>query len=298
MSALFYRFSTAVSRWTGAWFFRFSAWFVATGYFLFFPFRVAESVRFYRALYPERGRLYALGCAWRQYHNFTGVFLDRFLLQDTEDIGSISYSSHGRWNLDNAIDGKTGGVVLMSHVGNWEMAAHILKKKRPDMPLLLYMGIKHKERIERMQKESLAQSGIRIIAVGEEASPFDIIEGIQWLRSGGLVSITGDVVWHEDQRTVPAEFLGHRIRLPETPHLLALMSGAPLFLLFTLRNHEGQYACSISDPIYVRADNRSERGAAIQESVQKYASVLEETVREHPLEWYHFRRFLGEKVKD
>ena len=293
MSEFFYRFSTAVSRRVGTWFFRFSAWFVATGYFLFFPYRVAESVRFYRALYPESSRRYALGCTWRQYHNFTGVFLERFLFQDT---GELTYRSHGWYNLEEAIERKTGGVVLMSHLGNWEVAAHMLKKKRSDMPLLLYMGAKHKERIERMQKESLAQSGIRIIAVGEEASPFDIIEGIQWLKSGGLVSITGDVVWHEDQRTVPAEFLGHQIRLPETPHMLALMSGAPIFFLFTFRNHEGRYACSISDPIRVRAENRSERTAAIQASVQTYASVLERTVREHPLEWYHFRRFLREKL--
>ncbi len=292
MSELFYRFSTSVSRRVGVWFFRFSAWFVAAGYFLFFPYRVAESVRFYRALYPENSTRFALGCTWRQYHNFTGVFLDRFLFQDS---GGFTYSSYGWRHLEEAIDRKTGGVVLMSHVGNWEVAAHMLKKKRSDMPLLLYMGVKHKERIERMQKESLAQSGIRIIAVGEQASPFDIIEGIQWLKLGGLVSITGDVVWHEDQRTVPAEFLGHEIRLPETPHMLALMSGAPMFFLFTFRNHEGQYACSISDPIQVRAENRSERAAAIQKSVRKYASVLEKTVREHPLEWYHFRRFLGEK---
>jgi predicted LPLAT superfamily acyltransferase len=295
MSERFYRFSTAVSRRIGTWFFRCSAWWVATGYFCFFPRRVAESVRFYRALRPEKSWLFAFGCAWRQFHNFTGVFLDRFLFQNQADF---TFDSRGWWHLEEAIERKTGGVVLMSHVGNWEVAAHLLKRKRSDMPLLLYMGVKHKERIERMQKESLAHSGIRIVAVGEAASPFDIIEGIQFLRSGGLVSITGDVVWHEDQRTVPAVFLGRRIRLPEAPHVLALMSGAPLFFLLTFRTGPGHYAFSVTDPFHVRARNRSERISAIQKSVQRYASFLEATVRAHPSEWYHFRRFLGERLSN
>ena len=81
MSERYYRFATGLSNWVGVWFFSFSAWFVATGYFLFFPARVSQSIRFYRALFPQRGRLHALYCTWRQYHMFTTVFVDRFRLQ-------------------------------------------------------------------------------------------------------------------------------------------------------------------------------------------------------------------------
>jgi predicted LPLAT superfamily acyltransferase len=294
MSETFYRITTTISRKTGTWFFRISAWFVATGYFLFCPSQVAVSIRFYKALFPAKSPGYAVWCAWRQYHHFTTVFLDRFLLQDD---GELTYTSQGWAYLEKAIDDQTGGIILMSHLGNWEVAARLLKQKRPDIPLLLYMGIRDREQIERIQKESLSQSGIRIIAADPAGgSPFDIIEGIQFLKAGGLVSITGDVVWQANQRTVPATFLGHEIFLPEAPHVLALMSGSPIFILITVRTGDRQYAFSITEPYYVRAKSRSQRPSAIRASVQNYAVRLAQMLEQHPLEWYHFRPFLGRKL--
>lgn len=294
MSETFYRVTTTVSRKTGIWFFRISAWFVATGYFLLFPTRVAISIRFYKALFPARSPVYAAWCAWQQYHHFTTVFLDRFLLQD--DVVP-TYSSSGWDHIECAIENKTGGIILMSHLGNWEVAARLLKQKRPDIPLMLYMGIRDKEQIERIQKENLSQSGIRIIAADQDGgSPFDIIEGVQFLKSGGLVSIAGDVVWHVNQRTIPATFLGHEVFLPETPHVLALLSGSPIFILITVRTGDRRYAFSVTEPFYVRAKSRSQRPSAIRASVQNYAVILEQMLSQHPLEWYHFKPFLGRKL--
>ena len=44
--------------------------------------------------------------------------------------------------------------------------------------------------------------------------------------------MAGDVVWRPDQRVVPARFLGHTVQLPEAPFMLALVSGAPLYVFF------------------------------------------------------------------
>lgn len=286
MSERYYKFATAVSGWIGVWFFSFSAWFVATGFFLFFPRRVAQSVRFYRALFPERGRLYALCRTWRQYHMFTTVFVDRFRLRK---YGRLPYTSQGRRHLDDALKGRTGGIILMSHMGNWEAAAHILKGERRDMDLLLIMGIRDKEQIERLQKESLAESGVRIMAAGQaDGSPLDILEPLWFLKEGGLVSLTGDVIWNENQRAVHVDFSGHRAALPETPHMLALVSGAPIFVLFAFRKKDGAYDFSVTPPIYVAAASRSDRQAAIQRSAQRYADLIVEKLQEYPDQWYHF----------
>ncbi len=148
--------------------------------------------RFYQALYPNRSRLFHLWCAWRQFHNFTDVFLDRFLLEESDEI---TYTSKGLEHLQKSMDSGQGGILLMSHMGNWDVAAHLLKRK-VNLRLLLYMGIKQKEQIEQIQKENLSQSGIRIIVVEEDGgSPVDIMEGIKFIESGGVVSLTGDLVW-------------------------------------------------------------------------------------------------------
>jgi len=291
---LLYDIITRLSDILGSWIFRIFVWFVATGYFLFFPARVRTGSYFYKALYPDRGKLFNLWCVWKQYHSFAKVFVERF---EYSAFNNIDYISHGEEHLQHALLNNRGGVILMSHLGNWEIAAHILKQKYKDLPLLLYMGVKNKEQIESMQKSSLKESGIQIIGVGEgEESPYEIIQGVRFLRSGGFVSMTGDVLWHSGQRSVEARFLNHSVQLAEIPHYLALISGSPLFVLFSFRVEQGKYIFSVSDPIYLSGESALEKKQAVQHSVQTYATLLEQYAREYPFQWYHFKPFLGQRL--
>ena len=289
MRNLSYRIITSISRKIGLWVFQVFAWFVATGYFVLFPGRVGNSVSTYRALFPNRHGWFHVWCAWRQFHNFTHVYQDRFVLQHSQQL---TVTSHGMQHFEDALAKGRGGILLMSHMGNWEMAAHLLKRKKNELPLLLYMGIQEKEQIERLQKEALVQSGIHIIAVEKDGgSPMDLVDGIRFLESGGVVSMTGDLVWKTEQRTVPVQFLGQEILVPEVPYVLALLSGAPLFIFFAFRTAKNQYRFTMSEPMVLEAASREDRKTVIQQSAQAYARVLEETLRQYPLHWYHFKPF-------
>ena len=65
MRGLLYRLFVGASRWVGVCVVAAFAWVVSTGYFLFRRSRVRESVRFYEALFPGRGRSHARRLAWR-----------------------------------------------------------------------------------------------------------------------------------------------------------------------------------------------------------------------------------------
>jgi predicted LPLAT superfamily acyltransferase len=290
---LFYQALMFLAKRWGNWIFLLPAWCVATGYFLFFPRRVVVSIRFFRSLFPESPSLHALGCAWRQYHHFVHVFLDRFLM--TEDA-AIRTTYEGWEHLVAAVESGKGGIILMSHVGSWEIAAHLLKhhgRNHPGMKLLLYLGAKHREQIERRQKQGIERSGIRVIAVPEDGgSPMEIVEGLNFLREGGMVSLAGDRLWGRNQRAVTVRFAGGEARIPETPFILALLSGAPLLVFFVYRTGRGQYHLLTRPPLYVTAASRKERRAAVEKAAQIYADFLVETARTHPDEWYHFEPFL------
>jgi predicted LPLAT superfamily acyltransferase len=293
MIKLYYKFITLFSKIFGYRFFAIFARFVSTGYFLLFPKRVATGVRFYRALFPERGRMHHLRCTWRQFHSFTNVFLDRFMLQHS---GGLSYTSENWAVLEKEAAKGAGGIIVMSHVGNWDVAAHLLRKK--GLNLMLYMGARQKEQVEKMQKAHLSESGLKVVSVDQNGgSPFDILEGLRFLKQGGLVSLAGDRTWSKNQRTVPVSFLGHRLLLPEAPHALAQASGAPLFIFFAFRKEKGKYAISISEPIRIKAPSRADRPGAVRESAQRYADILAQKARQYPFQWYHFEEFLGEKIE-
>lgn len=295
MLGLFYRSMVFASRVVGPWLFGLVAKGIATGYFLLSPRRVAVSARFYAAVFPGRRRAYHLWCTWRQYLNFTSVYLDRILFVEG---GEIACTHTGWEHLEKALDRRTGGILLMSHLGNWEIAAHMLKRRKQGARLILFMGMRAKAQIERLQKEDLDRKGIRIIGVEKDGGThFDLLEGLRFIQEGGLVSMSGDQLWHSAQRAVRVSFLGHRVDLPETPHLLAMLSGAPLFVFFSRRTGNRRYHVTMSGPIHIAKTRRSDRAEAIQGSVQHYADLLEKSLYENPLEWYHFEQFLGPRLK-
>ncbi len=293
MKILSYKVVVYFSHHLGVTFFRTFSWFIATGYFFLFPVRVCHSLKFYRALFPERNFFYPLSCVWKQYHNFTNVYTHRFVAKWKDEV---EFTREGWEYLDEAVEKKTGAIIVMSHIGNWELAAEMLQRK--GLPIMLYLGAKHKEQIEKIQKEKLAQSGIKIVATSEkESSPFALLEGINFLREGGIVSMTADRLWG-DQRSVKINFLGHEVQLPDTPHLFALMSGAPLMTFFVNQKAPGKYHIIVSKGRQVIAASRQDRSKAVLASAQAYADELEQMVRRHPFEWHHFEPFLGKKIND
>ena len=288
MNSFWYSLLTRVARLCGPWLFIVVSRIIAAGFFLFSG-NVKESIRFYGALYPQQGKLRHLWYSFKQYQNFTTIHLDKFLAHQAKEVNSTSF---GFEKLDSVI-GSKGGILLMSHLGNWEMAATLLKQQKNDLKLLLYMGVKEKEGVERVQKDDLRKSGVTIIGTEKkDSSPFSALEGVRFLQSGGLVSMAGDIVWRDDQKTVPVLFLGHKAFLPAAPFIFSLVSGAPLFVFFAFRSGKNSYHFTLSDPIQIVSPTRRDRDEAITQAAQQYADLLETALRQHPFEWYHFDRFI------
>jgi predicted LPLAT superfamily acyltransferase len=91
-------------------------------------------------------------------------------------------------------------------------------------------------------------------------------------------------------------FLGHQTQLPDTPHLFALMSGAPLMTFFVYQETVGKYQIKVSRGRKVIAATRADRQKAVLASAQAYADELMQMACKHPFEWHHFEPFLGEKI--
>jgi len=293
MKHFWYRVVSRLSGWLGSWLAWPSVWMVAAWYFVFKPSRRRLSLELYRAVYPERGKRDHLVMAWRQYQSFTTLFVDRMRFVQGRDVPC---RVEGREHLDNVLSSGKGAILLMSHVGNWEMASHVLG--REGVRLMLFMGERQGDQIEKVQKNDLERQNIKIVKVAAGGgSPMDGVAALNFLRQGGLVSMAGDLQW-AGERKVDATLFGRRVQLPAAPHALALVSGAPVLVFFAFRLKGGGYRVKMFPPHLVQAQDRSMREDALRNSVENYASILEEAIRQHPEQWYTFEPFLGEPVQD
>ena len=284
MKAFLLKTVTRVSLLLGSWPIRFFAWWIATGYFLFRPSRRRSSVQLYQVIFPNRRLWYYLYCTWRQFHSFAASYADRIEIRENK---GVTTAAQGRERIVEAARRGSGGIILTSHLGSYEVAARAFQKL--GLRLLLIMGEKEAKQVARDQREALKARGVHIqVATAQEDSLLGGLEAVKFVREGGFVSLTGDLVWSDQRSLLPVRLFDHEVGLPAGPHLLALVSGAPLFTMFTFRVKRGRHQIIVSPPREVKAPSRSERSTALQASAQAYASALEEMVRQHPFQWYIF----------
>jgi predicted LPLAT superfamily acyltransferase len=294
MKAFFHRMIIRASFLLGSWFIRFFAWWIATGYYLFRPPRRRSSLQLYRAIFPNRGRWYHLYCVWRQFHSFAATYADRIEIDSKK---GVTISVQGKEGIIEAARRGSGGIILMSHVGNYEVAARGFEEI--GFKHLMIMGEREARQVARNQRETLSSRRIHIlVATGQGDSVFGGLEAIQFIREGGFVSLSGDLTWTKQRSFLPVRLFDQEVILTSAPHQLALVSGAPLFTLFTFRVKRGVHQITIGPPREVKASSRSERKMALQASAQVYANALEEKVRQHPFQWYIFESFFASASAD
>jgi lauroyl/myristoyl acyltransferase len=231
MKAFVHKALIKVSLLFGSWPIRFFAWWIATGYFLFRSSRRRSSIRLYQVIFPDRSRGYYLYCTWRQFHSYAATFAERIEFARRK---GVTTSTQGRENLVEAARRGSGGIILMSHLGSFEIAAQAFQELK--LRLLLIMGEKEAKQVARDQREAMKARGIDIqVATAQEDFLFSGVEAIKFVREGGFVSVAGDLVWTEQRSRLPVRFFGHEVGLSAGPHLLAMVSNAPLFTMFTFR---------------------------------------------------------------
>ena len=285
---MFYRFLVAVSRVAGLWLVRVSAAVIAAGYFVLLPRRRRASVSFYRALFPERSPLAALACAWRQYLDFASIYTERLEVERRSDI---RFDREGEQHLDAARAAGHGAILLMSHFGRWEIGARLLGKRHPGLTLM--MGGLADGGARGGVDSDLRAAGIEVVTVpGGQGRPLDILQALQCLREGGVVSLAADRGYGA-ARKLRLPFLGHEVEVTVAPFALALASGAPILLVFAVKLGARHYRFICDPPLQLSAPTRRDREPAMAQAATAYLARLHEMARAYPEQWQTFGAFLS-----
>jgi len=106
------------------------------------------------------------------------------------------------------------------------------------------------------------------------------------LRGGGTLALLFDRPVDES-KGVPVTFFGQRTAIPGGPAVLAMKTGATLLPVYTAREPDLSFTCTIHPPIAWKESGDKERD--VQIITQRLVDTLQSAVRERPDQWYMFR---------
>ncbi|MCX4385462.1 phosphatidylinositol mannoside acyltransferase [Micromonospora peucetia] len=177
-----------------------------------------------------------------------------------------------------------GAVVALPHAGNWDAAgAWVAATGWPITTVA-----------ERLKPEAVYQRfltfrrslGMEILPThGGDRNAFDVL--VDRVRSGTVVPLLADR--DLSARGVEVEFFGHRTRMPPGPALLALRTGAPLYVASMW--YEPDAACAaIEGPLPLPGPEEGPLDQRVRSLTQRIADGLAAGIARHPEDWHMLQR--------
>lgn len=223
--------------------------------------------------------------AWRAaYGNFYGLgesILDRVALMAGIRV-PFEFSFDGEEHLRTLLAGGRGGLLLSAHLGNWEIAGHLLKRLDTRIHLVLYDAEYEaiKDSLERFAGERTAS----IIRLSDDLSHIYAMH--EALQRNELICMHADR-FRGDARTLDLDFLGAPARFPAGPFMIACKFRVPVCFTLGVKTGRDRYRLEATPPLSCEGNGKD----AIRALGAQYAAWLESRLRMYPGQWFNFYDF-------
>ena len=258
--------------------------FVALYFFLFSP----ASFRNIYQVYRHRlkfGFFKSILFVYRNYFIFGQVLLDKTATLAGFRSKFTFYFDGEEYLLEMAA-GNSGCLLISAHLGNFEMAGHMLERLEARVNIIMldaeYQKIKN-------YLSSITQRSFHVIAIREDnAHVFEINTA---LENKEILCIHGDR-FLEGSKTLEIEFLGEKARLPTGPFYLAMKYGIPVSFVFAMKEGKSHYHFYATPPKrYLQQGNPVRRNEMLKTIIQDYISQVEQKLRQYPEQWFNYYNF-------
>ncbi len=182
---------------------------------------------------------------------------------------------HG-WDLfQEAFAWGKGVILATAHLGNFDLAAQLWAFRGYKVTVLVE-PLLHDPR-GRLMTHLRECHGLSFVPLGTPA----LKRVVRELRSGGVVIVACDR--DIGGKGVRVKFLGEETNLPSGAVELALITGAAIIPVFSVRDGGRHFSLFFEPPVPMSGGERNGRQTA--ENLEKLLSVVGEYVRRYPEQW-------------
>ncbi|MBN2645408.1 MAG: lipid A biosynthesis acyltransferase [Desulfuromonadaceae bacterium] len=235
-----------------------------------------------RQRFPHDVGLVRLLQIYRMVLAFGTVLVDRAIagLLGPEQL---RVSLAGRAQLLALRDQRRGMVLMMSHVGCWQVAMSALDFLEQPVAMLMQPDTRSRERHYHDYR-----GGERPWHLIDPAGYLGgALEMMAVLKQGGILSVMGDRLPPHERNRVRVTFLGRPVDLPYSAFQLASATGAPVVVMFSRKSSADSYEMALAETIEVPA-GLGRRPEAYRPYVQRYADLLATYCHDNPYQFFNF----------
>ncbi len=198
--------------------------------------------------------------------------------------GRISWSRVKRVGVEHIeaahAKGK-GGIILLGHLGNWEMMGRLFST----FPFRCYVVAKPMENpvVERFVLRTRQRGGLRVIY--QKNAMKEIVKA---LAENSFVGILVDQ--DAGEQGVMVDFFGRPASTVPTVASLALKYNCPVLPVHLFKTGDGSYRFQVEEP--VEPARTGDRNRDLLLTTRKYNELLERLIRRYPSQyfgWFHRR---------
>jgi predicted LPLAT superfamily acyltransferase len=260
--------------------------FVAAYYFLF----AWDSSKYTWYYFNKRlgfGWIKSLVSIYQNYFVFGQTLIDKVVIMSGIKH-PFKVESLGDWHLYDMAKNKTGGILISAHLGNWEIAGHLLKKLEYTVNIVMF-DAEHEKVKSYLTGVMQERKNLKVIVVRNDMS--HIFEISNALANKEIICMHGDR-YVEGGNPIKVPFLGADAYFPTGPFFLAARYNVPISYVFAMKESSKHYRFYATEPkIYHLERGSSKNPIELKKIVGDYVVEFEKIVRKYPLQWFNYYDF-------
>lgn len=255
--------------------------FVAAWYFLFSS-KSTSALKSYfreRLVYPRRKATRAI---YQTYYHFGQTLIDKVAVMAGLNT-PFTYDFDGEEWLHQMVKEGKGGLLLSAHMGNWEIAGHLLKRLKAPINVVMYDG--EQEQIKAYLEKVTGGRNMKLIIIRDDLGHIFAIN--EALQRNELVCMHADR-FLEGNKTISTQFLGKTANFPAGPFLLAASLQVPVSFVYAFKESRRHYHFFASPPVLYKEGAKQER---MLRALQDFVKETEKKIGLFPTQWFNFYDF-------
>ncbi|MEO6730756.1 MAG: lysophospholipid acyltransferase family protein [Ferruginibacter sp.] len=195
----------------------------------------------------------------------------------------FTFNFDGEHNLREIAAQQMGGILLSAHIGNWDIAGHLLKRLETRINIVIFDG--EYQKIKEYLNSVTGKRPVNVIVIKNDLSHIYAINDA--LKNNELICMHADR-FIEGNKTLTTPICGQEARFPMGPFLLASKFKVPVSFVFALKETNLHYHFFASE---VKDYSGLEKDKVMQQMLNDFAEEMEKKVRQYPSQWFNYYNF-------